>query len=284
MSATALLRCRDLALGYGPGRRVLAGISLELRRGELVALLGPNGAGKSTLLAGLCGTARPRDGEVLLQGESLDRLSPRAIALRCAVVPQRLDPAFGLRVRTVVGMGRYARLPLFGNASPEDERAVDEALEATGTLAFQHRPADQLSGGELQRVLLARALAQEAPLLLLDEPFSAMDMAWRMRCFDLLRRRAARGATLVALHDVNLAALYCTRILFLKHGGVAFDGPPKRLFTETALSELYETDIKIGIHPVTGAPQAFPVPGSADGGPADDPAGPGDPEHGNGRS
>ena len=261
----ALLQCRDLALGYGRKKLVLSGVHLSLRRGELVALLGPNGSGKSTLIAGLCGLSSPLQGEILLQGDSINTLSPRSVARRCAVVPQRIEPAFGLRVRTLVGMGRYARLPFLGNPGCDDERAVDAALDATGTSEYQRRPADQLSGGELQRVLLARALAQETPLLLLDEPFSAMDAAWRIRCFDLLKRMTGRAAALVALHDVNLAALYCTRIVFLKNGGVAFDGPPKRLFTETALSELYETEIKIGTHPVTGDPQAFPVPGAVAG-------------------
>ncbi|MGE4292294.1 MAG: ABC transporter ATP-binding protein [Desulfovibrio sp.] len=258
-----LLECRELSLGYGKENLVLSGVNLRIQRGELVALLGPNGAGKSTLIAGLCGIAAPQRGEVLLQGEPISRLSPREVAQRCAVVSQRAEPAFGLRVRTLVEMGRYARLPFWGNPDPEDRLAVDAALEATGTSPYRNRPADQLSGGEMQRVFLARALAQETPLLLLDEPFASMDAAWSIRCFDLLQRGAAQSAVLLALHDINLAALYCTRILFIKNNGVAFDGSPKRLFTETALSELYETEIKIGTHPVTGSPQAFPVPGAA---------------------
>lgn len=257
-----LLQCRNLTLGYGRGRDVLKNIDMEMRHGEIVALLGPNGAGKSTLIKGCCGSSKPLEGTITLQGDSVLSLPPRTIARRCAVVPQHIDPTFGLLVRTLVDMGRYARLPLFGGPGPEDRQAVNAALDVTGTAVYQNRPTNQLSGGELQRVLLARALAQQAPLLLLDEPFSAMDAAWRIRCFDLLQREAQTTAVLVALHDINLAALYCTRLIFLKNGGIAFDGPPETLFTETALSELYETEIKIGRHPVTGGPQAFPVPGA----------------------
>lgn len=251
--------CNDWSLGYGSRSCVLHGVNVSLAVGEVVALLGPNGSGKSTLLSGICGALKARNGQAFLSGIPIEDLSPARVARLCAVVPQRVETLFGLRVRTMVAMGRHAHLPFWGHADAEDEAVVDHALEATGMVELQNRTVNGLSGGELQRVLLARALAQQAGLLLLDEAFSAMDMAWRVRCFDLVRELEA-ATTVVALHDINLAALYCTRIIFLKNGRVAYDGPVEPLFSESTLSELYETTIKIGVHPGTGTPQAFAMP------------------------
>ncbi|MDD4730556.1 MAG: ABC transporter ATP-binding protein [Desulfovibrio sp.] len=258
-----LFYCQGLELGYAKqSETILTGLDFSIHAGEIVALLGPNGAGKSTLIKAMSGVVAPQAGQAWLQGSSLSDLRPREVARCCAVVPQQMEALFGLRVRTLVSMGRYSRLSFWSGPGSEDRQAVDAALEATGMTSYQERPVNRLSGGELQRVLLARALAQQAPLLLLDEPFSAMDMAWRVRCFDLLLERPHSSAVLVALHDINLAALYCNRILFLKERVIAYDGPVEPVFSEKLLSDLYETKIKIAPHPETGRPQAFPVPGA----------------------
>ena len=257
-----MIHCNQLGLSYG-SRHVLSGVDCTLSPGEFVALLGPNGSGKTTLLGGIGGVIPPKTGSVELDGESLSRLSPKNIARKIAFVPQRVDTMFGLSVRTLVEMGRYARLSFWGRLSTEDHAAVDQAMGATGTLEFHQRPVDELSGGELQRVLLARALAQETPLLLLDEPFSAMDASWRIHCMDLLRRHSDHGGiVLMAMHDLNLAALYCGRMLFLKSGSMILDGTLNTVFTEENLSKIYETKILVGPHPALGLPQAFAMPGS----------------------
>lgn len=261
----SLLAAVGLSAGYGE-REALSGVDLSLERGELVGLLGPNGGGKSTLLLCLSGVLTPRSGRVEAGGEDLAGLSHRERARRIACVPQRAEPAFGFTVAEMVRLGRYPHLSAWGGYGPHDFEAADRAMAGAGVAGLAQRRAGELSGGEFQRVLLARALAQEAGVLLLDEAMASMDVAWRMAAFDLLRARCRAGlAVLTAVHDLNLAALYCPRLVFLKNGRVLADGPTAEVFTPELLSEVYDTDILVAPHPATGAPQAHPVPGSGPG-------------------
>jgi iron complex transport system ATP-binding protein len=242
-------------------------VDLHLERGEFAALLGPNGAGKTTLLLALAGVLPAREGSALLDGRDIARMSARERARRLALVPQGAAPPPGFTVRELVAMGRYAHsgglARLFGGEGLEDAAACEAALTEADCLELAGRRADGLSGGEYQRVLLARALCQGGEALLLDEAVSAMDLARRVAAFDLLARRNAAGTTvLAASHDLNLAALYCPRLIFLNNGRVALDGPTREVFTETNLKDIYETDIRVASHPVTGAPQAHLVPGA----------------------
>jgi len=258
-----LLEARGLSCGYGP-REVLRGVDLRLGRGELAALLGPNGAGKTTLLNALAGLLPPRAGYVALDGRDLRALSGRERARRIACVPQRAEAPAGFSVRDLVRLGRYARTGFFGAYGPEDLEAAEAAMAETGCLPLAERQAAELSGGERQRVLLARALCQGRELLLLDEPTSALDLARRVEAMDLLARLNRAGSTaLLALHDLNLAALYCPRLIFLKAGRIVLDGPAEEVFTEQNLRDIYGADIRIAPHPVTGARQAHLVPGAA---------------------
>ncbi len=259
-----MIRVRGLHAGYGD-REVLAGVSLDLAPGEMVGLLGPNGSGKTTLLLALAGVLALRSGSVEIGGADLAALKPRERARRVASVPQRAEAAFDLSVETLVLLGRYPYISLLGGYGPQDKAAADAALAEAGVDQFRQRAAGSLSGGEFTRVLLARALAQAAgmqpPILLLDEAFAALDLARRMAVSELLAARARAGALVVsAIHDLNLAAQFCGRLVFLKHGRVALDGPTAEVFTATNLSEIYETPVAVALHPVTGAPQAFPVP------------------------
>ncbi len=263
MTAETMIRVTNLSCGYG-GKTVLRDIDLTLRRGELVGLCGPNGAGKSTLLLALTGLLAPASGRIELGGADLRQLSTRERARRVSCVPQRLEAPAGYTVRELVLMGRYAHTGLLSGYGPQDLAAAEAALRDAHAHDLADRQATELSGGELQRVLLARALAQGRDILLLDEAASAMDMGRRVEAYDLLAKLNGTGsAILTAVHDLNLAALYCPRLVFLKAGRLVLDGPTAQIFTEANLKDIYETDIRVAAHPVTGAPQAHLVPGAA---------------------
>jgi iron complex transport system ATP-binding protein len=256
-----VIRCRDLTSGYR-GRAVLGGLSLTVAAGEMVGILGPNGAGKTTLLMALSGVLSPGAGTVALAGRDLAALTDRQRARLVAAVPQRGENAGELAVRSVVLMGRYPYLGFLGGYGPEDHRAAEAAMEAVGLGELAGRRLHELSGGEFQRVLAARALAQESGILLLDEASASLDIARKMDLYRLLAARNAAGVTiLAALHDINLAALFCRRLVFLKNGRIEADGPTAEVFTQQTLSRIYETDIIVIAHPQTGAPQALAAGG-----------------------
>lgn len=256
-----MIRVSGLDCGYG-SRAVLHGIDLHVARGELVGLLGPNGSGKTTLIKALAGLLPATSGRVEIGGADIAGLSHRQRALNLSCVPQRAEAPAGFSVRELVLMGRYAHTGLLTGYGPEDHAAAEAALADARALDLADRQATELSGGEIQRVLLARALAQGRDVLLLDEAVSALDMARRVEAYDLLATLHQGGSTILsAVHDLNLAALYCPRLVFLKAGRIALDGPTAEIFTETNLKDIYETDIRVAAHPVTGAPQAHLVPG-----------------------
>ena len=253
-----MIVCRDLRAGYGR-REVLHGVDFQAGSGETVALLGPNGSGKTTLLRVLSGVLPSVGGTVLLGGSPLEECSPRRRARQVAVVPQRTEGLPRLSAGELVLLGRYPYLSWLGRYGAGDYEAARAALRATGAAPLAERPVGELSGGELQRVLLARALAQETPVLLLDELSAGLDMARMVELFDLLETRRAAGTCLVAvMHDLNLAALYATRLVGLKAGRVVFRGAVRDVFTEEKLSELYETPVHVFSHPTLGVPQACP--------------------------
>lgn len=257
--------CNGLSFAYGSPRHrrpALDGLSLVLPQGAFVGLLGPNGSGKSTLLRCLAGTLTPQTGQVLVLGRSIARLPERRRARLAAMLPQRPETVPALTAFALVLMGRYAHTPFLGGYGKEDRIAAWRALEETGAGHLAGRSADTLSGGELQRVLLARALAQNAPLLLLDESVAGLDPACQTAVLDsLARRNRADGLTVIAaLHDLNLAALYCDRLIFLKQGRIAADGPTEEIFTAQTLGEVYENAVAVVPHPALARPQALLVP------------------------
>ena len=256
-SGAVVLRVAGISAAYGE-KAVLRRVEFTLRAGECAALLGPNGSGKTTLLRAISGVLAPQTGEIELLGRPLATLSPRQRARMVAVVPQRGQLPQGLTSRQMVLLGRFAHLGWLGAYGREDYAAADSALEETGAAMLANRRLTELSGGELQRVLLARALAQQSPLLLLDELAAGLDWARMVELFDLLERRRAAGAcVLMAVHDCNLAALYATRLMGLKGGNLVFDGPVARVFTEENLGALYNIPISILPHPRFGLPQAL---------------------------
>jgi iron complex transport system ATP-binding protein len=261
-----MIRVENLTCSYGR-RTVLDGVDLAVSRGEMVGLLGPNGSGKTTLLLALSGVLAPADGRVLLDGSDVHTMPAKARARRIAAVPQRIEPSLDLTVREFVLMGRYPHLGFLAGYGTEDHDAADAALRATDALHLAHRSAGGLSGGELQRAAIARALAQcpqENAVLLLDEAASGLDVAHKLHIHDLLRVRHEAGATVVsAIHDLNLAALYCSRLVFMQEGSVVLDGPTADVFTEAHLAAVYGAPLTVFAHPVTGAPQCCLVPAHA---------------------
>ena len=236
---TTLLEARGLTFGY-PGREVFRDVAFTLGKGELVALCGPNGAGKSTLLRVLLGLHAPRAGGVVLGGAPLASLTRREIARRAALLPQESPPELPLTAREVVALGRLPHLGRFEPEGPADLRAVADALLATDTAALAERPMTELSGGERHRVHLARALAQGAPVLLLDEPIAGLDLVHQLQALELLRATVDEGrCAIVALHDLTLAARCCDRVLLLAEGVLQADAAPSEVLTPATLARVF---------------------------------------------
>jgi iron complex transport system ATP-binding protein len=233
------IAAQGIEVRYGP-RTVLAGASLQLAAGELVLLAGRNGAGKSTLLRVLLGAQQPDAGDVELAGRPLGAHAPRERARGLAFVPQDDDTPFEFTGRELVLMGRHPHLARWQAPGPEDLRAVEQALRDVDAQAFADRPVTTLSGGERRRVAVARALATGAPLLLLDEPTSNLDLEHALELASLMRRLAAAGrGLLVASHDLNLLAPHATRVALLHQGRVHADGAPDAVLTADHIAVVF---------------------------------------------
>ncbi len=244
------------------GRALLAGVSLTLAPGEVLALAGPNGAGKSTLLRILAGDLAPTSGAVTLDGRPLAAFRARDLALRRAVLPQQTLMQFAFTARAVVAMGRHPHLTRYGETD-HDEAVVRAAMGRTETMPLAERAYPSLSGGEQGRVSLARVLAQEAPILLLDEPTAALDLRHQQAVLAIARALAAEGAAVLAvLHDLNLAAAYADRVALLAAGKVVTVGTPWDTLTAEILTAVFEHPIAVVPHPARDCPLIIPVPHS----------------------
>jgi iron complex transport system ATP-binding protein len=247
---TASLEARGVSFEYGR-REVLRGVSVAVAAGEVLGILGPNGAGKSTLLRLLAGLVEPSTGDVCVGGRSVRTLPRQEAARRVALVPQREAVPYGLRVRELVSLGRAPHTGWFGALRPEDHRAVTQALARCDLEHLAERAVSALSGGEQKRVLVARALAQRAPWLLLDEPVAHLDLAHQLALCALLREITGEGDTGVAvvLHDLNLAALYCDRALLLRDGEAVALGPVREVLSARSVRETFQAEVLEGEHP-----------------------------------
>jgi iron complex transport system ATP-binding protein len=254
---------RGCVFSYGEGEFRLGGVSLEVAAGEVVGIVGPNGSGKSTLLRLMGGLRAPQEGEVAMDGRPLAALSRRELARMLAFLPQEPETSFRFSVREVVAMGRFPHVGAFGFLSAHDIRAVETALAETATGGLAGRSFFTLSGGEKQRVLVASILAQEPSVMLLDEPTAALDIHHQSDIFDLLWRLSRKGIGVVAVtHDLNAAGQFCDRLVLLSGGRVAGAGLPREVLDEALLSQVYEADVRVFAHPVTGGPLVV-VPGKA---------------------
>lgn len=253
-----MLKIQDLSASYH-GHQVLHDVSFEVANGEVLALIGPNGAGKSTIIRAASGVL-PSTGSVRTNGNDFHSLDPMQRAKYIAVVPQAisLPPAF--TVWETVLMGRTPYLGFMGSASTHDEELVRDSLSRVNALSLSERRVGELSGGEAQRVLLARALCQSTPILLLDEPTAHLDLQYQVSLLELIRELAHKEnlAVVIALHDLNLAARYADRVALLVGGKLNAIGTPREVLTPETISNAYCLPVNVMEHPFMDAPLVLP--------------------------
>ncbi|HEY0018486.1 MAG TPA: ABC transporter ATP-binding protein [Longimicrobium sp.] len=260
-------RCTGLTYRYPESARpAVLDLSLEVPAGATTAVLGPNGSGKSTLLRLLLGILPPSAGTVAFGEKRVGDWGRDALARAVGVVPQGEETVFPVSVRELVAMGRYPHLGAWRREGDADRRAVEEAMRRCDVWDLAARPVPTLSGGERQRARVARALAQQAPTLALDEPTAALDVAHEMAIFELLRDLGHAGKTvLLVTHNLNLAARYADRLVLLDHGRVAAEGTPAQVLTRETVERVYGWPVEIVPHPGpgpdAGAPQVVPLAG-----------------------
>jgi iron complex transport system ATP-binding protein len=255
---SALLTGHDLSFAYD-GRPVLNGVSLVIEAGEFAGLIGANGSGKTTLLRILFGVL-PAPGEVWLCGDLLKSLDRREVARRATMVPQDTRIDFAFTAREIVAMGRT---PYLGRFTPEraiDREAIAHAMRETGTEELAEQPVTEISGGERQRVHLARALAQETRVILLDEPTANLDLAHQYEALELVREfTRSGGAALAAIHDLSLAARFCDRLLLLSEGRIVAAGLPAEILTESNLANHFALRARVRRDEETGGLIIYPL-------------------------
>jgi len=254
--AAHVLSAEDVAFAYRRGEPVLRGVRFEGRSGRLTCLLGPNGSGKTTLLRCLLGRLAPTGGAVLLDGAPVRDRAPRELARLMAYVPQFPAAAFSFTAHQVVLMGRYAHTGVLGLPGAKDLAVAREAMKMTETLGFADRMLGELSGGEAQRVMIARALTQQPSVVLLDEPTSHLDIKNQLRIYEMMRRLAHDWPTAVVCvsHDVNLAARFADDLAFLRDGRILAAGPPGDVLREDILRETYDVEIDLVAAPPSDVP------------------------------
>jgi iron complex transport system ATP-binding protein len=250
-----MISIRNISAAYS-ATEVLQSVSLELARGEVLGLIGPNGSGKTSLIRAISAGLKTSAGSILIDGNDLHSLSDSERARLMAVVPQsaQLPPAF--TVWECASLGRTPHLSWLGHMGPRDEAHVEYALKATETWSLKDRRVGELSGGEQQSVLLARALAQDCPALLLDEPTAHLDLHHQVSLLELVHKLAHEQnlAVLIAMHDLNHAALYADRVALLVGGSVRATGTPREVLTVELLQNAYQVPLLIHPHPESGAP------------------------------
>jgi iron complex transport system ATP-binding protein len=251
----------DLVVRYpGAPANAVDGVSFASERGSLTALAGPNGSGKSSIVRALLRRAETPSGFASIDGKDVRSLSYSELARNIAVVPQREETTFPIRVREYVSLGRYPHLGLWSAPGASDRAAVNEALSQAGVADLESRDTDALSGGEWQRVRIARALAQKTPALVLDEPTTFLDVAHEMAIFELLASLARSGlAVLLVSHQLNLVARFADKIVLLAHGKVATSGSPTEVMKADRLESIYGWPVVVTRDPAVGAPTLVPL-------------------------
>ncbi|MFF3028654.1 ABC transporter ATP-binding protein [Microbacterium sp. NPDC057944] len=261
MNASRYSRLHASRVTIGYDRRVIStDLSVEVPDDSFTVIVGPNACGKSTLLRALSRLIAPSAGAVVLDGKSIHEYRAKEVARRVGLLPQSSLAPDGIRVADLVARGRYPHQSLLRPWSQEDEHAVAEAMEATEVDDLAGRLVDELSGGQRQRVWVAMALAQQTPLLLLDEPTTFLDIAHQIELLELFTDLHERGSTLVAvLHDLNHAARYATHLIAMKDGAVVAEGAPSEIVTAELVEEIFGLPCVVVPDPITGKPNIVPI-------------------------
>ncbi len=254
-----MLKIQDLSVSYGP-RTILHDVSFDVQRGEVLALIGPNGAGKSTLIRAVSGVIPIASGQVYTNGENFSSLAALQRARSIATVPQAVSLPPAYTVWETVLFGRTPYLGFLGQPSQKDEDIARQSLARVSALPLAERPVGELSGGEQQRVLLARALCQSTPILLLDEPTAHLDLQYQVGLLELVSELAHKDnlAVLIALHDLNLAAHYADRIALMVAGAIKALGKPKDVLQQELIQEAYCLPVQVVKHPFLDLPWVLP--------------------------
>ena len=239
------IEVRDLHFGYGSGE-VLRGVSFTAASGELTSVLGPNGVGKSTLFRCLLGLMKGYEGSIVIDGADTRRLSARNLARKVAYIPQSHYPSFNYSVFNMVLMGTTSQISLMSSPGPKQRAAAEEALERVGVAHLRDKGYTHISGGERQLVLIARALVQDAKVLILDEPTANLDYGNQIRVMEQLRALNAQGYTVVqSTHNPEQAFLFSHSVVAMQDGRVLAEGPPSRVVTEELMEKLYGAEIRV---------------------------------------
>lgn len=257
------LKAEAVTLRY-EARVISEDLSFAVPEGAFTVIVGPNACGKSTLLRALSRLLPPVKGRVLLDGKAIAEQPSREVARTLGMLPQSPSAPDGITVSDLVARGRFPHQSFLRQWSPSDERALAGALEATGTADLAERRVSELSGGQRQRVWIAMALAQETPILLLDEPTTFLDLAHQIELLDLLARLNAGGRTIVAvLHELNLAFRYADHVVAMREGEIVAEGAPGEIVTEALMREVFDLEAMVMPDPMSGRPMIIPVRQSA---------------------
>jgi len=254
-----LLEVKNISFSY-ESVEALKEISFKAKEGEVLGIIGPNGSGKTTLLRCINRVLKPKIGTVLIDGEDLSGWNRKEIAKKIGVVPQ-YSTIFPFTVFDVVLMGRFPHMRMLGREGPEDLEIVRGAMKLTGTLHLAERPLDELSGGEMQRVVIARALAQQPQVLLMDEPTLHLDISHQLEVLELIGRiTRERGlVTVLVSHDLNLASRYCDSLILLNMGKIHSMGSTSEVLTTENIGQIYGVDVQVDYNPLIKAYQIVPV-------------------------
>ncbi len=256
----SVLKTDGVTCGYGK-EAILEEVNLTIHPGEVLALIGPNGSGKTTLIKAMCRIIRPQHGRVLLDGHDIWEMHARRFARSVARVEQTTRLTWPFSVNQIVQMGRFPHRGWISSYTREDHEQVDQAIHATGLWEHRYRNLDTLSGGEFQRAMVARAVAQTPRVLVLDEPVAHLDIKYKIAVLDLVRSLSKQGiAVVVSLHDLNLASLYADKVALLSRSRMCAYGTPMEILTRETLEPVYETAVMIGTHPANHRTMVIPIP------------------------